>query len=43
MMVSFGSASGPVPPFDLAMLAPKGSLFVTRPTIATYTPCAPIC
>lgn len=37
MMVSFGSASGPVPPFDLAILAPKGSLFVTRPTIATYT------
>jgi len=37
MMVSFGSASGPVPPFDLAILAPKGSLFVTRPTIGTYT------
>ena len=37
MMVSFGSASGPVPPFDLGMLAPKGSLYVTRPTIMTYT------
>lgn len=37
MMVSFGSASGPVPPFDLNILAPKGSLFVTRPTIVTYT------
>ena len=36
MMVSFGSASGPVPPFDLNILAPKGSLFVTRPTIVTY-------
>jgi len=37
MMVSFGSASGPVPPFDLNILAAKGSLFVTRPTIVTYT------
>ena len=37
MMVSFGSASGPVPPFDLARLAPLGSLFITRPTLMTYT------
>ena len=37
LMVSFGSASGPVPLFDLGILAPKGSLFVTRPTIGTYT------
>jgi len=37
MMVSFGSASGPVPPFDINQLAPKGSLFLTRPTIGTYT------
>jgi NADPH:quinone reductase len=37
MMVLFGSASGPVPPFDLAALAAKGSLYVTRPTIVTYT------
>ncbi|MBI3525358.1 MAG: quinone oxidoreductase [Betaproteobacteria bacterium] len=37
LMVSFGSASGPVPPFDLGILSPKGSLFVTRPTIMTYT------
>lgn len=36
-MVSFGSASGPVPPFDLALLQAKGSLFLTRPTLATYT------
>ena len=37
MMVSYGSASGPVPPVDLSVLSAKGSLFLTRPTIATYT------
>jgi NADPH2:quinone reductase len=37
MMVSFGNASGPVPPLDLLLLSQKGSLFVTRPTLATYT------
>ncbi|MDE8348329.1 MAG: quinone oxidoreductase [Acidocella sp.] len=37
MMVTYGSASGPVPPVDTAMLAAKGSLFLTRPTLATYT------
>ncbi len=37
MMVSFGNASGPVPPFDPALLAAKGSLFLTRPTLLTYT------
>ncbi len=37
LMVSFGNASGPVPPFELALLAQKGSLFVTRPTLGTYT------
>jgi NADPH2:quinone reductase len=37
MMVSFGNASGAVPPFDLLLLARKGSLFVTRPTLASYT------
>lgn len=37
MMVSYGSASGPVPPFDIGILAAKGSLYVTRPTLATYT------
>jgi NADPH2:quinone reductase len=36
MMVSFGSASGPVPPFTLNELASRGSLFVTRPTLFTY-------
>jgi NADPH:quinone reductase len=37
MMVSFGSASGPVPAFEPALLAGKGSLFFTRPTLMTYT------
>jgi len=37
LMVSYGNASGPVPPVDLAMLTAKGSLFITRPTLATYT------
>ncbi len=36
MMVSFGSASGPVPDFSLAELASRGSLFVTRPTLFAY-------
>jgi NADPH2:quinone reductase len=36
LMVSFGNASGSVPPFDLGVLARKGSLFLTRPTIFTY-------
>lgn len=37
LMVSFGNASGPVPPFDISTLAGKGSLYVTRPTLVTYT------
>jgi NADPH2:quinone reductase len=36
MMVSFGSASGPVQPFGLNELASRGSLFVTRPTLFSY-------
>jgi len=36
-MVLFGGASGAVPPFDLINLSQKGSLFVTRPTLAHYT------
>jgi NADPH:quinone reductase len=36
LLVSFGSASGKVDAFDLGLLAPKGSLYVTRPTLATY-------
>jgi NADPH2:quinone reductase len=36
LMVSFGNASGAVPPFDIAVLSRKGSLFLTRPTVFTY-------
>ncbi|MFO1128916.1 MAG: quinone oxidoreductase [Rhodospirillales bacterium] len=36
MMVSYGNASGPVPPFEPAILSQKGSLFFTRPTLMTY-------
>src|SRR5215813_4934141 len=35
-MVLFGGSSGPVPPLDLIKLSQKGSLFVTRPTLANY-------
>lgn len=37
LLVSFGNASGPVPPLDLLLLSAKGSLYVTRPTLNTYT------
>jgi NADPH2:quinone reductase len=37
MWVSFGSASGAVPPFDIQILSAKGSLYATRPTIMAYT------
>jgi NADPH2:quinone reductase len=36
LMVSFGNASGPVPPIALGQLAQKGSLHVTRPTLGTH-------
>ena len=36
LMVTFGNASGPVPPLDVRQLAAKGSLFLTRPTVFTY-------
>jgi NADPH2:quinone reductase len=36
MWVLFGASSGPVPPLDLQLLAQKGSLFVTRPTLFNY-------
>jgi NADPH2:quinone reductase len=36
-LVSFGNASGPVPPFDPLLLSQKGSVFITRPTLAHYT------
>ena len=35
-MVSFGQASGPIPPFEPVRLSAKGSLFLTRPTLASY-------
>ena len=37
LMVSFGNASGPVGPVDLGILSAKGSLYVTRPTLMSYT------
>lgn len=37
MMVTYGNASGPVPPFDPLTLSNKGSLFLTRPTLFAYT------
>jgi NADPH2:quinone reductase len=37
LMVSFGNASGAVPPLDILQLSAKGSLYVTRPTLNTYT------
>jgi NADPH2:quinone reductase len=36
LMVSFGNASGAVPPVNLGVLSAKGSLYVTRPTLATH-------
>ena len=36
LLASFGGASGPVPPFNLATLAAKGSIYVTRPTLFTH-------
>lgn len=36
-MALYGQSSGPVPPFELGQLAAKGSLFITRPTLFTYT------
>jgi NADPH2:quinone reductase len=37
MMVTFGNASGPVPPLDLLELSKRGSLFITRPSLMSYT------
>ena len=36
LLVSFGNASGPVPPFAPLVLSQKGSLYVTRPTLFTH-------
>lgn len=43
MMISFGNASGPVQPFSLALLAQKGSLKITRPTLFTHIADHEIC
>jgi NADPH:quinone reductase len=37
LMVSYGNASGPVPPFAPTLLAQKGSLYLTRPSLTAYT------
>jgi NADPH:quinone reductase len=37
MLVSFGNASGPIKALDLGLLAARGSLYVTRPTLMSYT------
>jgi len=37
MWVSFGNASGAIPPFDILLLSQKGSLYATRPTLFTHT------
>ena len=36
MFVSFGAASGPIEAFNILLLMQKGSLFATRPTLATF-------
>ena len=36
MLVSFGQASGPIPPFDISELVKRGSLFLTRPSLKDY-------
>jgi NADPH:quinone reductase-like Zn-dependent oxidoreductase len=36
LLVNFGTASGPIPPFDVLQLAIHGSLYVTRPALADY-------
>jgi NADPH2:quinone reductase len=41
LMVSFGNSSGAVPPFSLSELQSRGSLYVTRPTLATYSATRP--
>ena len=37
MLVSFGQSSGKIDPFDVGILSAKGSLYITRPTLMTYT------
>jgi NADPH2:quinone reductase len=42
IMVLFGASSGPVPPMDLSLLAQKGSLLITRPTLGTFVATRPL-
>ncbi len=37
LLVNFGQSSGPVPPVDISVLAAKGSVFLAKPTLATFT------
>jgi NADPH2:quinone reductase len=41
MLVTFGNSSGPIAAFDILLLSQKGSLYVTRPTLVTYTASRP--
>jgi NADPH2:quinone reductase len=41
LMVSFGNSSGAVPPFSMSELASRGSLYITRPSLAAYTATRP--
>ncbi len=41
-MISFGNASGAVPPLNIASLSAKGSLYLQRPTMMTYTATRPL-
>ena len=41
MLVSFGQSSGKIDPFDVGILSAKGSLYITRPTLMTYTASRP--
>jgi NADPH2:quinone reductase len=41
LMVSYGNASGPIEPLNILLLSQKGSLYLTRPTLFTYTATRP--
>jgi NADPH:quinone reductase len=41
MFVSFGSSSGPIAAFDIGLLAQKGALYATRPSLASYAATRP--
>jgi NADPH2:quinone reductase len=41
LMVSYGNASGPIEPLNVLLLSQKGSLYLTRPTLFTYTATRP--